>query len=292
MTRKEIHILSLGAGVQSSTLALRASKGEIGPMPVAGVFADTQREPAEVYHWLSKLCGCEVHQREDGSYYVLPDVYQSGWMAFPVYIVTAGDLGKKVTTPYFSSKNKKMVTMVGIPAFILNPDGTQGIMSRQCTRDYKIAPVDKIITQLMRQHKVRHAVKWMGISLDEISRVKDSRRKTVTHRYPFVESRETRHDCLLWLERNGYPKAPRSACTFCPYRANREWRALSPEEFAGAVEFEKKLQAANAHEDSSMIGVPWLHRSMIPLDQVDLSTEEERGQLSMFNNECEGMCGV
>lgn len=31
-----IHILSLGAGVQSSTLALMAAAGEIGPMPLGG----------------------------------------------------------------------------------------------------------------------------------------------------------------------------------------------------------------------------------------------------------------
>ena len=36
------NFLSLGAGVQSSTLALMAAKGEIGPMPDAAIFADTQ----------------------------------------------------------------------------------------------------------------------------------------------------------------------------------------------------------------------------------------------------------
>lgn len=43
------HIISLGAGVQSSTLALMAAAGEIAPMPVAAIFADTQDEPASVY---------------------------------------------------------------------------------------------------------------------------------------------------------------------------------------------------------------------------------------------------
>lgn len=49
------NVLSLGAGVQSSTLALMASKGEIGPMPDFAVFADTGGEPQSVYDWLQWL---------------------------------------------------------------------------------------------------------------------------------------------------------------------------------------------------------------------------------------------
>ena len=50
-----INILSLGAGVQSSTLALMAANGEVGPMPMAAIFSDTQAEPKEVYDWLNWL---------------------------------------------------------------------------------------------------------------------------------------------------------------------------------------------------------------------------------------------
>ena len=263
-----IHIISLGAGVQSSTMALMAAAGEITPMPVAAIFADTQAEPAIVYTWLDWL---------------------EKQLPFPVIRVSHGDLGKKAVTSYYSSKNKK-VTFSGIPAFILNEDGTQGIMSRQCTKDFKISPVDKAITAQMRLHKTKSAVKWLGISTDEISRVKDGRRSTVKHRHPMIELMLSRHECLLWMAKHGFPKPPRSACTFCPYRGNAEWRSLTPEEFQSAVEFERRFQSAV--EGGSMIGKPWLHRKMIPLDQVDLSTEEERGQLNMFNNECEGSCGV
>ena len=38
--------------------------------------------------------------------------------------------------------------------------------------------------------------------------------------------------------------------------------------------------------------IPWLHRSCVPLEEVDLSTEMDAGQLDMFGNECEGLCGV
>lgn len=268
MITSEIHVISLGAGVQSSTMALMAARGEITPMPVAAIFADTQSEPSAVYVWLKYLAK------------ILP---------FPVIVVSKGDLRKHLTRVYYSEKNKKN-TSCGLPAFVKNEDGTQGLMSRQCTRDFKIDPVQKAITALMRENGVRKAVQWIGISTDEIARAKDGRRNTVKNRHPLIDLRMNRHDCLLWMERNGYPKPPRSACTFCPYRSNREWLALSGEEFKDAVKFEKELQAAHTH--GTLKAIPFLHRSMVPLDQVDFSTEEDRGQLNMFNNECEGMCGV
>jgi hypothetical protein len=42
-------VLSLGAGVQSTTLALMAAQGEIQPLPDCAIFADTGWEPATVY---------------------------------------------------------------------------------------------------------------------------------------------------------------------------------------------------------------------------------------------------
>lgn len=50
-----IHILSLGAGVQSSAMALMAAVGEVTPMPAFAVFADTGDEPDDVYTWLERL---------------------------------------------------------------------------------------------------------------------------------------------------------------------------------------------------------------------------------------------
>lgn len=48
-------VISLGAGVQSSVMALMAAKGQIKPMPDCAIFADTQAEPDHVYEWLDWL---------------------------------------------------------------------------------------------------------------------------------------------------------------------------------------------------------------------------------------------
>lgn len=269
-----IHIISLGAGVQSSTMALMAAKGEITPMPVAAIFADTQGEPQSVYKWLDWL---------------------EKQLPFPVIRVTAGSLEEKCLTVKHSEKNKRL-SFSGIPAHIRQPDGSAGLAQRQCTRDFKIDPVTKAVNRARRQAEEAgtKAHLWIGISVDEVWRAKAHRNAPrIETRFPLFEHRFTRHDCLVWMERNKFPEPPRSACYFCPYKNDREWARMQrdePLEFAKAIIFEAKFQKSVAL--TPMTGVPFLHRSLKPLSEVDFSTEEERGQINFFNNECEGMCGV
>ena len=54
------HIISLGAGVQSTVMYLMAALGRLEPTPEAAVFADTRWEPAHVYQHLSWLESLEV----------------------------------------------------------------------------------------------------------------------------------------------------------------------------------------------------------------------------------------
>ena len=271
-----IHIISLGAGVQSSTMALMAAKGEITPMPTAAIFADTQDEPDSVYQWL-------------------------GWLTkqlpFPVITVTAGRLSDDVLR-FRTSRKGGVYTRTNLPFHTLSANGERGmIRTRGCTADYKIRPILKMqkkIAGIKRGQKTVGLVSWIGISLDEIARMKDSRDAWAENRWPLVELGMKRHDCLRWMEKNGYPKPPRSACIFCPFHGNEEWRNLKenePAAFERAVAFERAIAESKAKTDNIKSSL-WLHRSCQPLDTVDFSTEEERGQLNMFNNECEGMCGV
>lgn len=50
-----LRVLSLGAGVHSTTLALMAAQGEVGPMLDCAVFADNGCEPRAVYRHLAWL---------------------------------------------------------------------------------------------------------------------------------------------------------------------------------------------------------------------------------------------
>lgn len=39
-------------------------------------------------------------------------------------------------------------------------------------------------------------------------------------------------------------------------------------------------------------GAVHLHRSAVLLDEADLATDADRGQLDLWPKECEGLCGV
>jgi hypothetical protein len=269
-----IRVISLGAGVQSTTMALMAAHGEITPMPDCAIFADTQAEPRAVYAHLSWLTSANV-------------------LPFPVHVVTAGDLKEHVA----AERPKGKYLKVDIPAYVKDPDGTPGgLINRSCTRDFKIDPIRKRVRELLGIAGKRSPVEpvseqWIGISLDEAIRMKPSREDWQVNRWPLIEKRMTRNDCLRWLERHDYPRPPKSSCTFCPFHSDDEWRFLTPEEFAEAVEIDRRLRSRPPQAYRTK-GTLYLHRSCAPLEEVDLSTAEDRGQLNLFNNECEGMCGV
>ncbi len=272
-----IHIISLGAGVQSSTMSLMAAAGEITPMPTAAVFADTQAEPKSVYTWLDWL---------------------EKQLPFPVHRVTAGAL-QDGALRVRKSKKGLLYNDVKIPAFTLSSDGKSGVIGqRNCTEDYKIIPILRKlreIAEVPRGCKTVMVVQWIGISLDESLRMKESRNLFMENRWPLIEKRISRSDCVQWMQRRGFPKPPRSACIFCPFHSDHEWNHLKseePESFARAAAFESRLQMSRFQENLSMKSRMFLHAKRVPLGEIDFSTEEERGQLNMFNNECEGMCGV
>lgn len=277
MKTEPIHILSLGAGVQSSTLALMAAAGEVTPMPAAAIFADTLAEPASVYRWLDWL---------------------EKQLPFPVHRVTQGQ-GLAVDALTRRERKDGLGSWVssGLPHYSINEDGTKGHGLRQCTSDFKIAPIMRAARRLMRAAGTTKLIQWIGISLDEAHRMKPSRLRYSTSIWPLIDLRMTRRDCLKWMSAHGFPQPPRSSCVFCPYHSDHEWRRLrdeEPLEFERAVTFEKLYQhekASTVWKKSSAVKF-FLHKSCVPIDQVDFSTEEERGQGSLFGNECEGMCGV
>jgi len=282
-----IHLISLGAGVQSSTMALMAAAGELTPMPTGAVFADTQNEPKAVYHWLDDL-----EKR----------------LPFPVYRVTKGDLRAESLRPRVSKKNGMSYFKFYIPTYSLI-DGKKGMLPRKCTTDFKLVPLYqkfRELGQVPRGCKEIRVISWIGISTDEAGRMKPAtiRRKvgdeyrSVPHpftlnRWPLIEAGISRDGCKAWMKAHGYPEPPKSACVFCPYHNNGMWKEMKenqPEEFAEAVQFERDLEEktnAIVHLDSK----EFLHASRVPLDEVDFNRHKAE-QLNLFQNECEGICGV
>lgn len=264
-----IRVISLGAGVQSSVMALLAARGEIGPMPDGAIFADTQWEPAAVYEHLEWL---------------------EGQLPYPVYHVTAGNIRDGIMASAKSDEKR----FAAVPWFI--EDG--GIGKRQCTSEYKIQPIEKEVRRLLGYQKGERitdvvAEQWIGISTDEIQRMKDARVKWIQHRWPLIELRWNRAKCYAWFTEQ-YPgrQLPKSACLGCPFHSNKYWSDLknnSPDEWADAVEVDNALRSNGALR--GMKRKQYMHSARIPLENVDFTMYENQMGFG-FMEECDGMCGV
>ena len=212
-----------------------AANGEL-PMPDAAIFADTQAEPASVYQWLEWL--------EDQ-------------LPYPVIKVTAGNLAELEMELKTSKRSGKVYRKSHIPAFAQKPDGSKGIISRKCTADFKIRPITKWVRAnagITRGQKHITVTQWIGISWDEIQRMKEMREPWQQARWPLIERRMSRRHCKEWMKENGYPEPPRSACLFCPFHDDHEWRRLrdtEPKEFEKAIEFEKRMQEVSAQDETA-----------------------------------------
>jgi hypothetical protein len=270
--RAPLRVLSLGAGVQSSCLLLMSLAGEL-PRLDAAVFADTGWEPRAVYAHLDRL---QATAQAAG---VL------------VYRVSAGDLRAGALDP-----DRRFASM---PLHVRRTDGGRGMVRRQCTREYKVSPIRRQVRQLWQAAGRPPVQQWLGISLDEAHRMRSSGVKYVSHHYPLVDRRTTRADCQDWLAGHGWTKVPRSACIGCPFRSNQRWRELrdhAPGEWADAVAFDHAIRGGHAGRGRPELhGRAYLHHSLVPLDQADLTPRPGRKRGSLldgFGNECEGICAT
>lgn len=277
-----LRAISLGAGVQSTVMALMAATGEIGPRPEFCIFADTQAEPLDVYVHLDWLEG-EIARLTNGQMQTLR--VSAGNLETDVLdILELAEIkGRKPTPPFFTP----------------GQDGIAAPIRRQCTEAYKIDPIRDWMREQIGHPKGKvwkgpPAIEcWIGISTDEIQRMRDARDRFVMNRWPLIEARMSRGDCLEWFGRR-YPGRPlaKSACWFCPYKKTPEWRRTrdeQPEEWAKAVAFDAKIRKGSA----SSRGEWFLSRQLVPLAEADLSNAADRGQAEFgFLEECEGMCGI
>jgi len=170
------------------------------------------------------------------------------------------------------------------------------IGGRLNTTDYKIVPIRRKVRELAGLTRKRSpsfpvVECWIGISTDEIVRAKPSFEALQVKRFPLIEKRMNRRDCLAWLRRHAYPDPPKSACIGCPFHSNAMWRSMREQDavaWQDAVEVDRALRTGLR----SIRGEVHLHRSCLQLEDVDLSTAADHGQLDLWPNECEGMCGV
>lgn len=290
----EFTYVSMGAGVQSTTIALLIAEGRL-PAPQFAVFSDTGWEPAEVYEHLNRI------DRE----LLKPN-------GIELVRVAEGNIRDESIDPHFP---------VHLPLFTRTQDGVKGgLMRRQCTSNYKLGPIfrwlrselgaktiekdctycsgggervapwmskagDETVgmcsicrgsgsmTRVGSPPRGSWAEQWIGFSVDEIERVSPSRVPYATSRYPLLEDgfEFSRDDCHTYLAERGWGDTVKSACIGCPFHDNTEWRRIRdnyPDEWADAIEVDEKIRnmPGSTH-------VAYLHKDRVPLAEANLDSD-------------------
>jgi hypothetical protein len=271
----KLRVLSLGAGVQSSTLALMAARGDIAPFD-AIIFADTGWESQSVYKWIdwldTQLAAPIVRVKRPG-----PDLGQS-WLQ-----VVKGDLPHSGTP---------------LPGMFLTG---KGLSQFQCSKEFKTRVVLREIRRMLGLSRGQRGPKGtaveqaLGIDYAEMFRMKESEAPFVKNIFPLVDMRMRRADCKRWMAERQYPEPPRSACIFCPFRSDAEWHDLKQSD---PVDFERAARLDEAIRPGwpGMTGAAFLHRTLRPIREIDFTPPPDLFSQSAeewgTKQDCEGACGV
>ncbi len=274
-------VLSLGGGVQSSTLAEMACDGTLGPLR-AIVFADTGGELPETYAHVAYLRG---------------RAEQAG-IAF--LTVTAGDLRTDLVARHGRGGQPTL------PVRIRHDDGQLGRLNHYgCSFDYKRRPITRAVKRPCGAPgacKRTRVEQWIGYSTDEATRMKTADecrcghnriRRTAgdqlfsrihtadgcarcacggwqpwqVNRWPLIEFGMSRGDCATWLLEHEWPLPPRSSCWFYPNRPARHFLELKqqrPTLFADAVALDEFVRRGI----NRLRGQAYLHPSGRPLTDI------------------------
>lgn len=233
-------IWSWGGGVQTIALLCLIAKGEL-PKPELAIMADTGRERASTWRYhhayakplLDKVgIPFEIASHDLATV----DLYaHNGDLLLPVYT----DNGK--FPAYCSSEWKKWVV-------------------RRRLRELGYGP-DKPVLM------------WFGMSLDEVERMRVTKVNWIKNHYPLcMDVKKRRYECLKVIEDFGLPKPPNSCCWMCSNMRNSEWaqmRKTDPQDFEQAIIMDQFIREKDAINKKGNI---YLHKSRVPLDEVDLIT--------------------
>lgn len=259
-----LRVISLGAGVQSVTLAWMAQRGDIAPVDCA-IFADTGDEKRATYRYLDFL------EQE---------------VSFPIIRVRRVDesLSESTLNHYAGTGGNPWTPPFFFPG---------GMLPKHCSKEWKTRAV---IAELRRQFglvsrqrgpKEKAAEVLIGISRDEAHRMKPSEVPWIQNAWPLIDKSMKRSHCIQYLEQRQIPRPPRSACVYCPFQSDAEFEEMkdnpADDDWSRVVAFDEGIrQGGNGTTGPLFVSV---HRK--PIKDVEFGRQGE-----MWGNECEGMCGV
>lgn len=246
-------VWSYGGGTQTAAIAVLVLQGRL-PRPDLIVFADTAREVSATGAYLDGVvrpAGLDVVKISHK--YATVDMYAGN-----------GDL----LIPVFTRQNGQA--------------GAAGQMRTFCSDKWKKAVIRRWLRNVAG---VDDCDVWLGISTNEMHRMKASGLNWYRHVYPLIETVPmNRAQCVALVESYGWPTPPKSRCWMCPMMSSGEWRDLKasePANFAQAVALDNKLRQSDPDV--------YLHRLGLPLAEA---VEQSEQQPSLFDGCDSGYCMV
>jgi len=234
---KEVEYVSYGGGSPSLALIILNLKKQIKPITDRNqideiIFADTGWERTDI-----------INQTKEIKKYVESFGFK--------FTIVQSELG---TLENYLESQIKDDAFIPIPYHSKN----KGIGQRQCTSQFKIRPIHKY---LRKTYGPISRIAQLGIHYDEFERVKDPQTKRDVNRFPLVDLKLRRADCVKIVEEEGLPIPPKSACVGCPYLPASRFISLSkdiPSDFERAEKIDSQLNKKKKY----------LSRTMIPLSSL------------------------
>lgn len=247
-----MNILSLGWGVQSFTLAAMSALGDMPKLDFV-IHSDTSFEASWTYEFRERW---------------------TPWLKEHGVLVGIAQAPQEQLSIQYGK--------CSIPAFMKQDNKILGQVQRRCTYLWKIAPLRRY-ARIIRQGKDINML--IGISMDEATRVKPSGVAYITNKYPLIENRMTREDCIKYLEEHNIEVPKKSSCYFCPYHAKKEWLDVME-----SVDRDKVILADKEIRNISKDFELYLGQWGVPIETLDFT---KRGkEMYLWDEECSGICGI
>lgn len=237
----KLEILSFGAGMQSTALALLSCEN-----------AHAKKEGKEIPHPLVPIYDlvifCDLG-------------FEPPWVMEQVEFTRkaceqAGIWLKVLKSPlyYDFMENFGERRAISVPWWTLGDDGHKSKMPRNCTIDYKVNAISKFVRwevlgykkgQRLREEDKKAHTMHMGFSFEERKRCKESPNPMFVNRFPLVDMKLVRADNYAYIQDVWGLETKASACAFCPFHQNYFYKYLRenlPETYKKVIEVDELLR--------------------------------------------------
>lgn len=172
------------------------------------------------------------------------------------------------------------------PYFVKKARGGVGQLVQKCTKEYKIAPMDRAIRLWLERNKgialnnarlPGYVLKWIGMSYDELHRVSQPKAKYQRFGYPLIDLKMTKSDVIMWYASQGLNPPPRSVCVACFANSPAHYKQMAaerPEDFAKAVKVDQAIRHIGPAIGATQ-GELYVSRSMLSLEELVQRAEEQ-----------------